>query len=83
MLASFYWIHHIHGMNRIIMYLLVFGVLAGGCASNSDYGLEADPVIKAAEGKSSSGSLRENITKENTRAREEGDEPIFQVEDNH
>ncbi|MEM0965581.1 MAG: hypothetical protein AAGJ81_05480 [Verrucomicrobiota bacterium] len=68
-------------MMRGVLLTFIFALFALGCASNSEYGIKADPLIDAAEGDETGGSLRDQITQENTRAREEGAEPIFRVED--
>lgn len=63
--------------------LVVGALFAFGCASNPEYGIKPDPALKAAEGKEDGAQLRDQIRKENLRAIEEGDEPIFQTDDRY
>ncbi len=66
---------------RILFLALIPAVAFFGCASGPEYGINASPGLKAAEGKESGRTLEQQIKKENEQARERGDPPIFRVED--
>jgi hypothetical protein len=62
--------------------LLLVVLLAAGCATNSPYGVEADPAVQAVEGKETTEELEEDITRENQRALRD-DESMFRSDDSY
>ncbi len=66
--------------------LLIFAVpalLFCGCGDSPEYGIKRDPALMGIEGKEDGEQVREGIKKENLRAVEEGDEPIFRTDDRY
>jgi len=71
-------------VHKIVASLLVSGaVLFAGCSSDPAYGINRDPALLGLEGREDGTQVREGIKKENERAMEQGDEPIFQTDDRY
>lgn len=54
-----------------------------GCGDSPEYGIKRDPALLGVEGREDGQQVREGIKKENIRAVEEGDEPIFRTDDRY
>lgn len=62
---------------------LTCGLFFVGCGTDPEYGINRDPALLGLEGKEDGQQVREGIEKENIRAIEDGDAPIFQTDDRY
>jgi len=68
-------------VHRQYLLLPVILLVLAGCSSNPEYGIEPSPLVQELEGEDHGSEMEQQITRENRRALEEEQEPIFTMDD--